>query len=102
MNATKMLTELFTISEAEAVEMMAPRIARESQGWELDRSHQAARMYWGPAPLPSWSHFEGTIRRPDGRIGALIQLRRTGIYVQGNAGVCTTLDQIAVKDMLGR
>jgi hypothetical protein len=98
--ATECLAEFFG---AEAVEeMFDARIAREAEGWSLDRSHQAARMYWGPSSLPHGSHFEGTIRRPDGRTGALIQINHTGVYVQGNAGMVTTLDQDAIRDILGR
>ena len=102
MNAIQELAEIFGMSEQGVDNWFAPRTARETEGWSLDRSHQLARMYWGPEPLPSWSHFEGIVRRPDGRTGALIQLRRSNVYVQGNAGCVTSLDQDAVKDLLGR
>jgi hypothetical protein len=100
--AIRLGAEIFGVSEQEAEGWFAAQTAREAEGWSLDRSHQKARMYWGPSPLPSWSHFEGLVTRPDGRTGALIQLRRTGVYVQGIGGIINSIDQQAVKDLLGR
>ena len=77
------------------------REAREAMGWEFDGDHRLARMYWGAGALPPRSHIEGTIRRPDGRTGALIQYNHTRVYVQGNAGCTFSLDQNAIKDLLG-
>jgi hypothetical protein len=76
------------------------RDSRETNGWEFDADRRLARMYWGPSPLPPRLHLAGTIRRPDGRTGALIQYNRTGIYIQGNAGCTTSLDQEAVNDLV--
>lgn len=100
MTAIECLAEIFgdTVEEVEA--SFAPLRRREAEGWQFDRSHLKAAMYWGNGPLPTWSNFEGTIRRPDGRIGALIHLRRTNVYVQGNAGSITSLDQEVINDIL--
>ena len=102
MNFTEFLAETFGAATEEVESWFAPKYAREAEGWVLDRSHQKARMFWGASPLPRRSHFEGIITRPDGRVGALIQLHDSRLYVQGNAGCLASLDQRAINDMLGR
>jgi hypothetical protein len=53
------------------------------------------KLYWGNMPLPQGTEAVGTI---DG--GALILLQ-SGVYVRGNAGAISNLDQTAVKKELG-
>lgn len=95
------LAEIFGASLAEQMEMHAESKRREVEGWEFGRDQiDVARMYWGPGPLPCNGRIVGTIRRPDGRMGALIQINRR-TWVQGNAGVITSLDQAAITDLYG-
>ena len=57
------------------------------------------KVWWGSHPLPEGAVVKGTIRRGDGREGALIQMR-TGEYVQGNAGTLSALPQWRVRKLL--
>jgi hypothetical protein len=61
-------------------------------GYLLDPAFFAmARSYWGPRPLPSGAEIIGGYR--DGhRAGALIRLVN-GVWVCGNAGAITTIEQ---------
>ena len=58
------------------------------------------KLYWGAAPLPTGAEALGVITRGVGDHGALIMLA-SGNYVQGNAGSVRSIDQGAVKRLLG-
>ena len=53
------------------------------------------KIYWGAMPLPQGAEPIGTID------GSALILLQTGIYVKGNAGSISNLDQTAVKKTLG-
>lgn len=58
------------------------------------------KLYWDNMPLPQGAEVIGTVSLMDGNNGVLLYLQ-SGIYVQGNAGSISSLEQIEVKKELG-
>ncbi len=69
-------------------------------GKELSMKKPNWQYYWGSMPLPDGAEALGIVTRDD-QTGALLRLK-TGIYVQGNAGVIRTLPQTEVEEALRR
>jgi hypothetical protein len=53
------------------------------------------KLYWGAIPLPQDAEAIGVVD------GSALILMSTGIYVRGNAGAISSLDQTAIKKELG-
>lgn len=58
------------------------------------------KPYWDNVPLPHGAEVIGSISLNDGNNGVLLLLQ-SGIYVQGNAGSVSSIEQIEVKKQLG-
>jgi len=58
------------------------------------------KVYWDNIPLPLGAEVIGTVSLTEGNNGVLLFLQ-SGIYVQGNDGSVTSLEQMEVKKELG-
>lgn len=59
------------------------------------------RIFWGLMPLPGNARVIGVVAINGLGWGALL-LMPAGIYMQGNGGVCSSLDQSLVRDALSK